>query len=228
MNAFASPLPRLHNRCLSNWTGMKTKGSVSGFSHLDARRWGAIARSPWLALPVLIKTLRDHGYTFVSVSSLMGKTSSEVMPPLTFWQYVRAIPDSIAFSTLAADWQLYRFRLLSRRHPDERAVDPGRRVRHHRPVAPSHREASPGFNPRIAVLIRPTTRRRLSFRTIRSVLHSDYENLRVIVIDDGSTDDTFEVAARCLCARNRRWTRAGTDQGERRQGRCAELRTRWS
>ena len=31
-------------------------------------------------------------------------------------------------------------------------------------------------------------------RTIRSVLHSDYENLRVIVIDDGSTDDTFEIA----------------------------------
>ena len=31
-------------------------------------------------------------------------------------------------------------------------------------------------------------------RTIRSVLNSDYANLRVIVIDDGSSDRTFEVA----------------------------------
>ncbi len=31
-------------------------------------------------------------------------------------------------------------------------------------------------------------------RTIRSVLNSDYTNLHIIVIDDGSTDRTFEVA----------------------------------
>ena len=38
-------------------------------------------------------------------------------------------------------------------------------------------------------------------RTIRSVLNSDYKNLHVIVIDDGSSDRTAEVAARGLCAR---------------------------
>ena len=32
------------------------------------------------ALPVLIDTLRAHGYTFVPVSALMGKTAAEVMP----------------------------------------------------------------------------------------------------------------------------------------------------
>ena len=31
-------------------------------------------------------------------------------------------------------------------------------------------------------------------RTIRSVLNSDYQNLHVIVIDDGSKDRTAEVA----------------------------------
>ena len=30
----------------------------------------------------------------------MGKTTAQVMPQLTFWQRVRTIPDSIAFSTL--------------------------------------------------------------------------------------------------------------------------------
>jgi hypothetical protein len=42
-----------------------------------------------------------HGYTIVPVSALMGKTTAEVMPKLTFWQYLRALPDSIAFSSLA-------------------------------------------------------------------------------------------------------------------------------
>ena len=36
-------------------------------------------------------------------------------------------------------------------------------------------------------------------RTIRSVLNSDYKNLHVIVIDDGSPDRTAEMAARRLC-----------------------------
>ena len=31
-------------------------------------------------------------------------------------------------------------------------------------------------------------------RTVRAVLDSDYPNLRVIVIDDGSKDSTYEVA----------------------------------
>ena len=37
------------------------------------------------ALPVLIDTLRANGYSLVPVSALMGKTTADVMPPLTFW-----------------------------------------------------------------------------------------------------------------------------------------------
>src|SRR5208283_4134946 len=52
------------------------------------------------SLGPLIDALRAHGYTLVPVSALMGKTVAQVMPPLTFWQRLRTIPDSIAFSTL--------------------------------------------------------------------------------------------------------------------------------
>jgi cellulose synthase/poly-beta-1,6-N-acetylglucosamine synthase-like glycosyltransferase/peptidoglycan/xylan/chitin deacetylase (PgdA/CDA1 family)/spore germination protein YaaH len=146
------------------------------------------------ALKELIPTLRAHGYTFVSVSSLMGKTPAEVMPKLTFWQNVRAIPDSIAFSTLAAIGNFIVFVfflgdiLMSARLILVGVFAVIDRLR--RP----HREASPGFNPRIAVLIPAYNEEKVIVRTIRSVLHSDYENLHVIVIDDGSTDNTFEVA----------------------------------
>ena len=50
------------------------------------------------------------------------------------------------------------------------------------------------FEPRVAVLIPAYNEEKVIVRTIRSVLQSDYPNLRVIVIDDGSSDRTFEVA----------------------------------
>ena len=146
------------------------------------------------ALPYLIDTLRAHGYTFVPVSALMGKTAADVMPRLTFWQKVRALPDSVAFSTLAAIGNFIVFVffvgdvLMSARLILVGVFAIIDRMR--RP----HRQASPGFNPRVAVLIPAYNEEKVIVRTIRSVLHSDYENLHVIVIDDGSSDNTFEVA----------------------------------
>jgi peptidoglycan-N-acetylglucosamine deacetylase len=146
------------------------------------------------ALGPLIDTLRAHGYTFVPVSSLMGKTSADVMPRLKPWQYVRAIPDSIAFSTLAAIGNfIVTVFFLGDILMSARLVLVGIFAIIDRLRRP-HREASPGFNPRIAVLIPAYNEEKVIVRTIRSVLHSDYENLHVIVIDDGSTDNTFEVA----------------------------------
>ncbi|MFZ1015211.1 MAG: glycosyltransferase, partial [Terracidiphilus sp.] len=172
---------------------MKTKPQFRGSVIL--MHDGGGNRQPTVdALPVLIDMLRERGYTFVPVSSLMGKTTADVMPPLTPWQYVRAIPDSIAFSTLAV---IGNFIVMVFFLGD--VLMSGRLVlvgvfavvdRLRRP----HREASPGFCPRIAVLIPAYNEEKVIVRTIRSVLHSDYENLRVIVIDDGSIDNTFEVA----------------------------------
>ena len=48
--------------------------------------------------------------------------------------------------------------------------------------------------PQVAVLIPAYNEEKVIVRTIRSALTSDYPNLRVIVIDDGSSDQTLEVA----------------------------------
>jgi cellulose synthase/poly-beta-1,6-N-acetylglucosamine synthase-like glycosyltransferase/peptidoglycan/xylan/chitin deacetylase (PgdA/CDA1 family)/spore germination protein YaaH len=145
-------------------------------------------------LPILIDTLRAHGYTFVSVSSLMGKTPAEVMPELTFWQQVRAIPDSIAFSTLAVIGNfIVTVFFVGDILMCARLVLVGIFAIIDRLRRP-HREASPSFHPRIAVLIPAYNEEKVIVRTIRSVLNSDYANLHVVVIDDGSSDDTFEVA----------------------------------
>ena len=151
-------------------------------------------RAPTVAaLPVLIDALREHGYTIVPVSSLMGKTTSDVMPKITRMQYWRAIADSVAFSILSffghfivivffvgdvlMSARLIVIGILA-------IIDRFRK----RPSPP------PGFTPPVAVLVPAYNEETVIARTVRSVLNSNYPNLRVIVIDDGSSDRTAEVA----------------------------------
>jgi peptidoglycan-N-acetylglucosamine deacetylase len=146
------------------------------------------------ALPLLIDTLRAKGYTFVPVSALMGKTTAQVMPPLTFWQRVRTIPDSIAFSALdiIGNFIVMVF-FIGDVLMSARLIVVGVFAIVDRLRKPHH-EAPAGYSPPIAVLVPAYNEEKVIVRTVRSVLNSDYRNLRVIVIDDGSSDRTAQVA----------------------------------
>ena len=152
------------------------------------------------ALPILIDTLRARGYSIVQVSALMGKTTAEVMPQLTFRQYLRALPDSIAFSSVAliAKFIFYVFFfgdiLMSARLILVGLFAIIDRLRKPRGTA------SPGYNPRVAVLIPAFNEETVIVRTIRSVLNSTYQNLHIIVIDDGSFDRTADAAREAYAA----------------------------
>ncbi len=173
---------------------MKTKPQFAG-SVILMHDGGGDRSATVAALPYLIDTLRAHGYTFVPVSALMGKTTAEVMPPLTLWQRVRALPDSIAFSAvdIIGNFIVIVF-FLGDILMSARLVIVGLFAVIDRVRGPRH-DTSPDYNPRVAVLIPAYNEEAVIVRTIRSVLNSDYENLHVIVIDDGSSDRTAEVAA---------------------------------
>ena len=165
------------------------------------------------ALPVLIDTLRAHGYSIVQVSALMGKTTAEVMPRLSFWQQMRAVPDSVAFSALSI---VFNFIVMVFFVGDilmsSRLILVGILAIIDRLRSRPH--ASPGLHPRVAVLIPSYNEEKVIVRTVRSVLHSDYDNLHVIVIDDGSTDRTAEVAREATRQGNRDRPRPGAEQAE--------------
>src|SRR6185437_1371195 len=55
-----------------------------------------------------------------------------------------------------------------------------------------------GFLPKVVVLIPAYNEEKVIQRTIGAALNSDYGNLRVIVIDDGSSDKTLDVARRAF------------------------------
>ena len=153
------------------------------------------------ALPVLIETLRAHGYKIVPVSALMGKTTAEVMPPLTLLAApARAFPIRLRFPPLdiIGNFIVMVF-FVGDVLMSARLIIVGLFAVIDRLRKPHH-PASPGFNPRVAVLIPAYNEETVIVRTIRSVLNSDYKNLHVIVIDDGSTDNTAEVAREAYAA----------------------------
>ncbi len=172
---------------------MKTKPQFRG-SIILMHDGGGNRSHTVAALPYIIDALRAHGYQFVPVSALLGKTTAQVMPRLSFWQRVRTVPDSIAFSALDI---IGNFIVLVFFVGDvlmsARLVIVGlfaiidRLLRLRRPVPAN-------YCPRVAVLIPAYNEETVIVRTIRSVLNSDYENLHVMVIDDGSQDRTLEVA----------------------------------
>ncbi|HLI04599.1 MAG TPA: glycosyltransferase [Terracidiphilus sp.] len=156
------------------------------------------------ALGPLIDALRAHGYKIVPVSALMGKTTAQVMPPLSFWARVRAIPDSIAFSAvdiignfivlvffLGDILMSARLILVGVLAILDRIFDRTLAGRMRSPGA----AASSAYRPRVAVLIPAYNEEKVIVRTVRSVLNSDYKDLRIIVVDDGSRDRTAEVVA---------------------------------
>jgi peptidoglycan-N-acetylglucosamine deacetylase len=173
---------------------MKTKPQFRG-SVILMHDGGGNRQATVDALPVLIDTLRAHGYTLAPVSALMGKTTAEVMPPLTFWERMRAVPDSIAFSVvdLIGNFIVMVF-FIGDILMSARLVIVGILAIIDRLRRP-HKEVSPAYNPRVAVLIPAYNEEAVIARTVRSVLNSDYRNLHVIVVDDGSSDRTAEVAA---------------------------------
>jgi cellulose synthase/poly-beta-1,6-N-acetylglucosamine synthase-like glycosyltransferase/peptidoglycan/xylan/chitin deacetylase (PgdA/CDA1 family)/spore germination protein YaaH len=146
------------------------------------------------ALPLLIDTLRAKGYQIVPVAELLGKTTAEVMPPISPKSRWQARVDSVAFLVygMFVNFGVFVFFfgdvLMSGRLILVGIFAVIDRLRPRKLAAPG------SFQPRVAVLIPGYNEEKVIVRTIRSVLNSDYRNMRVIVIDDGSKDRTFEVA----------------------------------
>ncbi len=147
------------------------------------------------ALPVLVNALRARGYKFVPVSELMGKTPEQVMPRVTGWKNkMLAVVDSIAFFGLASfNHFVVAVFFVGDVLMSARLLIIGLFALMDRFYRRKN-FAGPDYQPRVAVLIPAYNEEKVIVRTIRSVMMSTYKNMRIIVIDDGSKDNTAEVA----------------------------------
>ena len=148
------------------------------------------------ALPQMIHELRARGFKFVPVSELGGWTRDQVMPPLPPSESIFTRTDTVAFLLLStAGWLLQWAFLIGIVLGLGRLLVIGalalaqwlrsrRREREH---------AGEQYEPFVSIIVPAYNEEFVIEATIRSLLNSDYDNLEIIVVDDGSQDRTTEV-----------------------------------
>ncbi len=158
---------------------------------------GGDRRESVRALPMIIEGVRARGYQIVPVYQLLGKTKADVMPPLPANERWAATLNRVAWWAFGAGmsaivWIFFLGDLLM----TGRLLFVGifaiyDRLRNQEYGTAAERAR---YRPKIAVLVPAYNEEKVIERTVRAVLGSLYPNLRVIVIDDGSKDNTLEVA----------------------------------
>ena len=149
------------------------------------------------ALPMIIDGVRARGYDVAPIYELMGMKMSDVMAPLPRGELWAARLDRLGFwlfdfGVLAITWIFLVGDLLM----TGRLLFIGAAAvydRLHEKIFGKPAEVA-SYKPKVAVLIPAYNEEKVIERTIRAALDSNYPNLRVIVIDDGSRDRTLEVA----------------------------------
>ena len=155
------------------------------------------------ALPMIIDGIRARGYEIAPVYELIGKTRADVMAPLPKGELWAARLDRFGFflfdaGIVAITWIfLVGDLLMTGRLIFIGAAAVYDRVREKIFGKPAELAS---YKPKVAVLIPAYNEEKVIERTIGAALNSNYPNLRVIVIDDGSKDRTLEVARKAFAA----------------------------
>jgi cellulose synthase/poly-beta-1,6-N-acetylglucosamine synthase-like glycosyltransferase/peptidoglycan/xylan/chitin deacetylase (PgdA/CDA1 family)/spore germination protein YaaH len=144
------------------------------------------------ALPGLIDALRAHGYRLVTVAELAGMSAAEAMPP-TQRDGVELALDRIGFGFIRGlDAALTALFLTAIGLGLARLVFLGVLAVVHRLRAPRRTPAilAPADGPLVSVLIPCFNEEAVITESLRRILASSWTRLEVIVLDDGSTDET--------------------------------------
>jgi cellulose synthase/poly-beta-1,6-N-acetylglucosamine synthase-like glycosyltransferase/spore germination protein YaaH/peptidoglycan/xylan/chitin deacetylase (PgdA/CDA1 family) len=144
------------------------------------------------ALPVLIDQLRAHGYKLVTVAELAGMTPDQAMPP-TQRDWAELTLDRIGFNIFR--WIAYTLHALF-----ITAIVLGvarlvflailalvHRMREAGRIPP---DLDPESGPLVSVLIPCFNEEKVIASSVARILESNWARLEVLVLDDGSSDDT--------------------------------------
>ena len=148
------------------------------------------------ALQQLIPALRARGFRFVTVSALAGLPSSAVAPAASIWERQRGI---VFVYAVRFGFALVRVLLLAVGLVGLLFVT---RVMLVAALAGFHlrstrrRPPAAAYTPPVAIVV-PAYNEAVGIeRAVRSLMASDYPDFEIIVVDDGSSDDTAALVER--------------------------------
>ncbi len=145
------------------------------------------------ALPKIIESLQNSGYKIVSIHDLLGESRNVVMPSVKSKDNVFLVYDKALF-TILLHWEigiktlfylaiilgiirfvfLVFFSFLQKRKSGKLEYDID-------------------YKPFVSVVLAAYNEEMVICRTIDSILNSDYENFEILIVNDGSTDNTVGV-----------------------------------
>lgn len=148
-----------------------------------------------IALPRIIKYFESKGYTFISVSQLLGKTRDQVMPP---------VPHDKDYYMTKVDWIIAEIiywgaRILFSLFFLGIFLSVGRMVLMGILASIQTRKARKlklsAAQPKVSIIIPAYNEEVNAVKTITNLLSLDYPDYDVIFVDDGSTDQTFSLVS---------------------------------
>jgi cellulose synthase/poly-beta-1,6-N-acetylglucosamine synthase-like glycosyltransferase/peptidoglycan/xylan/chitin deacetylase (PgdA/CDA1 family)/spore germination protein YaaH len=146
-----------------------------------------------IALPQIIDYYEKHGYKFVTVSELMGKTRDQVMPAVEKRFKFTEFLDLMFFSlTYAWDHFLHGFFIVAILLIILRLLAIASFAIYQRFKEKKNINDIPlNYNPKVSVIVPGYNEEVNAARTVHNLLKSEYPDLEVIFVDDGSKDDTY-------------------------------------
>src|SRR5882762_934319 len=144
------------------------------------------------ALPQIIDALRARGYQLASVSDLLKKTRAEMMPSLSSEERFEARADGFIFTLF--QWSRFFIGIifiLGIVLVSGRTLIIGLLALIEK-LRPDH-AVMPDPPPSVTVLIPAHNEENVIVQTVTSVLLSDFKDLQIIVVNDGSIDKTGEL-----------------------------------
>lgn len=167
----------------------------SGMGHIILLHDGGGNRSQTVAaLPQIIQTLQKDGYRFVAVSNLIGISRDAAMPVTPQKDLGLIMADNLAFSLISFIYfaakiffglgiilGIARFLFIL-------TLAVIQKIRGRR------QKFDNNYQPEVTVILPAYNEEKVIVRSVESLLKSTYNKLKIIVVDDGSRDRTFQVA----------------------------------
>ncbi|WP_309692401.1 glycosyltransferase [Armatimonas sp.] len=144
------------------------------------------------AIPLVVERLKAKGYQFVTVSQLIGQSRAVAFPSVTGRQKWLSLVDRTVFAVSSGTGRvlsgIFLFSLIA--GAIRLLLTAALALRHASQTPPL---TVTGFEPLTSVVIAAYNEEKVIVRTIQALLAGDYPNLEVIVVDDGSKDNTAGV-----------------------------------
>ena len=145
------------------------------------------------ALPRIIDEMRARGYEIVPLTKLIGKSRESVMPAPSEderrWALFEghALDAKGSFKVAIGVIFLWAIILTALRSLSFGSLAVVQKLKSRK------RRFDPAFHPPVSVIIAAFNEEKVIVRTVRSVLDNGYDDIEVLVVDDGSKDATLEV-----------------------------------